>query len=183
MHNGIKYLPLPEKRQAYMDNLWKYLILIGVLILFSRRKKGKAKDASAPPKPELEEPWSDLEMEMTTDDDAQRTPQLPRGWIADTPQPSSQSSSQPSPNAYSPSLSSSASPLASPAQENAIGDPYVVSAARSGSSGTRHNGLQTCQSGPFKPVATSSPQPILQAGDVDGMRRAFLLSEIFHRKY
>ena len=138
-----------------MDNLWKYLILIGVLILFSRRKKGKAKDASAPPKPELEEPWSGWEMEMTTDDD--------RGSARTTP-------------------------LANPPQispvESSVESPYAASAARSVSSGTSvHSGTQTRQSALSEPVAPSLPHPILQAGDVDGMRRAFILSEIFHRKY
>ena len=134
-----------------MDNLWKYLILIGVLILFSRRKKGKAKDASAPRKPELEEPWSGWEMETTADND--------RG-------------------------SARTNPLANPTRTSSIENPYATSANHFASSGTSvHSGTQTRRGALSEPVTDSQPRPILQAGDVDGMRRAFILSEIFHRKY
>lgn len=59
-----------------MNTIWTYLILFGLFLLFTKKKKKKGSaDAPRQPRPELDEPWPDLEVTVEPKEAAHPTPQ------------------------------------------------------------------------------------------------------------
>lgn len=141
--------------------------------------------------PELEEPWVNIEVEVNVQDDAgknrsdadrnhpdvdKKVPpiySLPRGMAADTPRPGSSRYANASAHTvestsagYGCTLSHEVSSYVATSkarQKGSVGSTSILSSSSS--------------------TLSSSSRPVLDVSDAQDVRRAFILSEIFHRKY